>query len=301
MRTHLRARRTNSTRPSHTSRSRGAGRSATLCGALLVAALALPGTALADSMSLSIAPEPVQELTSQINYSATSEEGTFAVLAVNGPGVPCAADPAADAGQTITPAHLMEGANIGQFSGSVNYTPPSTGAYTVCGWLEIPAGLLETDGGPVTASASLPLDVRPPHISLSLSFPRRPEARKRFTLDLIATSEVQREVVVEGIPLTRRGCPVNFAAEEAEHLIDQYVTGGPWRVRSNVEALPAGSYIFCAWADPPTDGGLYPQATTSLILHLGKPLPKPKRKARRPKRKPRGPRQPVAQGSAALG
>jgi hypothetical protein len=220
-------------------------------------------------MSLSLAPEPVEELTSQITWTATSERGTFTVVAVNNPGVPCAATPKADNGTTVTPGHLLEPGNSGAYTGTTNYTPPSTGAYTVCGWLELPAGLLETDGGPVTVATSLPLDVRLPHISLALSFPRRPAPGKRFTLDLLSSSEVEREVVVEGIPYTRRGCPVNYAADDAQHLVDVNVTGGPWRSAVNVSPLRTGArYIFCAWADPPTDDGLYPEATTSLLLDL---------------------------------
>jgi hypothetical protein len=256
-------------RQPHTIRSRGAACLGALCGCLLVAALGLSGAALADSMSLSIAPEPVEELTSQITWTANSEQDTFTVVAVNNPGVPCAATPKADNGTTVTPGHLLEPGNSGAYTGTANYTPPSTGAYTVCGWLELPAGLLETDGGPVTAATSLPLDVRLPHISLSLSFPRRPAPGKRFTLDLLSSSEVEREVVVEGIPYTHRGCPVNYAAESTQHLIDANVTGGPWRSAVNVSPLRAGArYIFCAWADPPSDSGLYPEATTSLILDL---------------------------------
>lgn len=249
--------------------------------------LLAPGAALADSMSLSISPEPVANLTSEVTYTASSEEGTLAVVAANNPGVACAANPAADDGQTITPGHIFDAGSVGGFSGSVNYTPPSTGAYTLCGWLEIPSGFIETDGGPVTAAASLPINVRAPRISLALSFPRRPQPGHGFTLDLTASSEVKREVVVEGIPLTRRGCPVNYAAEEADHLIDKNVTGGPWRIRDNIEPLQAGSYIFCAWADPTSDDGLYPEATTSLVLHLGQTLapqrrkPAPRRGSRR--------------------
>jgi hypothetical protein len=271
----------NPTSQSNIMRSRSSGRLAALCGCLFAVALMAPAIALADTMSLSIAPEPVEELASQITYTATSEEGTFAVIAVNNPGVPCAADPAADDGHTITPGHLLESGSIGQFSGSINYTPPSTGTYTACGWLELPVGLLETDGGPVTAAASLPLDVRQPHTTLSLSFPRPPEPRKRFTLDVIATTEAQREIVVEGLPLTRRGCPVNYAAEDAQHLIDKELTGGPWRISTNINPLPTGTYIFCAWADPASDDGLYPEATTSLTLHLGEPSFKAKHRKQR--------------------
>jgi hypothetical protein len=186
--------------PKHANRTRArAGALAALASGLLVLALCAPAGALADSMSLSIAQEPVvQELASQVSWTASSEEGTLAVVYVNNPGVPCAADPAGDDGQRITETHLLEGSNVGAFSGSADYAPPSTGTYTACGWLEIPAGLLEVDGGPVTTSTSLAFNVRAPHISLALSFPRRPEPGRRFTLDLNVSSEVQREVVVEG-------------------------------------------------------------------------------------------------------
>ena len=253
-----------------------------LCGLLFALMLLAPVAALADSMALSISPEPVANLTSEVTHTASSEEGTLAVVAANNPGVPCAANPAADDGQTITPGHIFDAGSVGGFSGSVNYTPPSTGAYTLCGWLEIPAGFIETDGGPITAAASLPINVRAPRISLALSFPRRPQPGHGFTLDLTASSEVKREVVVEGIPLTRRGCPVNYAAEEADHLIDKNVTGGPWRLASNVEPLRRGTYIFCAWADPTEDAGLEPQASTSLTVHVGTPPP-PARPRKRPR------------------
>jgi hypothetical protein len=284
MRIQSRAPRANSVQPPQ--RTGETGRLAALCGLLFMLTLLAPTAALADSMALSIAPEPVANLTSAVTYTASSEEGTLAVVAANNPGVPCAADPAADDGQTITPGHIFESGSTGPYSGSINYTPPSTGAYTLCGWLEIPAGLIETDGGPVTAAASLPINVRAPRISLALSFPRRPQPGHTFTLDLTASSEVQREVVVEGIPLTRRGCPVNYAAEEADHLIDKNVTGGPWLITDNIERLRAGNYIFCAWADPTSDDGLYPEATTSTVLRLGKP-PAPNRRKPAPRQRRR--------------
>lgn len=238
------------------------------------AILLLPASAVADSISLSVTPAPVQEVTSEVSWAASSEAGTLAVVVANDPGIPCAADPAGDNGDTLTPAHLLEGGQVGDWSGSVNFTPPSSGTYTLCGWLEEPAGLIETDGGPVTASTSLPIEVRVPRIALALRFARRPEPRRLFTLDLTASSEVARHVVVEGLPRTNRGCPVNYAAgEEAAHIIDTDVTGGPWLLRSNIAPMPPGRYTFCAWADPPEDGGLYPQASTSLALNLGVAAP----------------------------
>jgi hypothetical protein len=256
------------------------GRFTTLCVGLLTLVLMLPAGALADSMSLSVGPEAVQELTGLVTYATSSEEATYPVVYANNPGVPCAASPQGDIGQMVTATHFAEGGNIGQASGAVSWTPPATGTYTLCGWTTIPAGLLEMEGGPVTATAQLPVVVRAPRISLALSFPRPVVAGEGFTIDLTASSEVKREVVVEGVPYSRAGCPIDPAASTAQNLIETEVTGGPWLSRSNVKALYGGRWIFCAWADQPGDHGLYPQATTSLLLNLsGHPRPKRKRAA----------------------
>ncbi len=247
----------------------------------VVAALVVPAAGWADSMTLTVPSTPVQEIGGQVSWSAVSEEPTLAVVSANNPGVPCASSPAADNGTTLTPGHIFEGGNVGDWSGSTNFTPSTAGAYVLCGWLEEPAGLIETDGGPVTASTSLQVQVRAPVISLKLSLPRSPQPGRPFVLNLIATSEVQRHVVVEGMTASRHGCPINYAIESDQHLIDQDVTGGPWRLASNVEPLRRGTYIFCAWADPTEDAGLQPQASTSLTVHVGTPPPPARARPRR--------------------
>jgi hypothetical protein len=236
----------------------------------MLVALVCPSAAAADSISLSVAPQPVKSITSEVSWSAYSEEGTFPAVAANNPGVPCAANPEADDGTLLTPAHLLESGWSGSYTGSVNFTPGGSGQYTLCGWLETPVGLLEMSGGPVTASTSLPVLIRPPAITLSLSLPRPAVPHRRFTIDLVASSEASREFVVEGFAATRRGCPVNYAAEEgADHLIDREALGGPWLFAGNVEGLRAGSYIFCAWADGAHDEGLYPEETAHLLVRVG--------------------------------
>jgi hypothetical protein len=239
----------------------------------VLGALAVPAACWADSMTLTVPAPPVQEIGGQVSWSASSDEPTLAVVAANNPGVPCASTPAADQGTTLTPSHIFEGGNVGDWSGSTTFTPPTAGAYILCGWLEEPAGLIETDGGPVTASTSLQVQVRAPAIALKLSLPRPAQPGRPFVLNLTATSEVQRHIVVEGVTATRRGCPINYAVENDPHLIDKDVTGGPWRLTSNVEPLSRGTYIFCAWADPTQDSGLEPQATASLTVHVGTPPP----------------------------
>lgn len=251
--------------------------SGVLVGACAITlALALPELASADTMSLSISPEPTEEVTAQIDFATNSAEDTYSTVVVNNPGIPCAPKPGADNGHIIyDPGDIPKlVAQAGEYSGSANYTFPSTGAYTVCGWVTSPEGL-GFPGGPVTASTSLALNVRLPAISLSLRFPRPAQVDKKFTLTLVASSEVKREVVVEGVPYTKRGCPVNYAASNEAHLIDTEVNGGPTTTNVNIEPLRAGKYLFCAWADPYEDNGLNPEATTSVLLNLtGHPLAK---------------------------
>lgn len=248
----------------------------------VVAALVVPAAGWADSMTLSVPSTPVQEIGGQVDWSAVSEESTLAVVAANNPGVPCASTPAADQGTTLTPGHIFEGGSVGDWSGSTDFTPPTPGAYILCGWLEEPAGLIETDGGPVTTTTTLQVQVRPPVISLKLDLPRPAQPGRAFVLNLTATSEVQRHLVVEGMTATRHGCPINYAVENDQHLIDQDITGGPWRLASNVEPLRRGTYIFCAWADPMQDSGMEPQASASLTVHVGTQpaAPRPRKRHR---------------------
>lgn len=101
----------------------------------VVAALVVPAAGWADSMTLAVPATPVQEIGGQVSWSAESEEPTLAVVAANNPGVPCASTPAADTGTTLTPGHIFEGGNVGDWSGATNFTPSTAGAYLLCGWL----------------------------------------------------------------------------------------------------------------------------------------------------------------------
>lgn len=107
-----------------------------LCACLSAVLLLPSGTALADTISLSAAPEAVQELTSQITYRASGENASFAAVYVNAPGVACAPNPEADVGTGIVVPELSPlPSTVGMLEGSANYTPSLNGSYTICGWL----------------------------------------------------------------------------------------------------------------------------------------------------------------------
>jgi hypothetical protein len=245
---------------------------ASLCVALITAVLWLPGAASADSISLSVTRESVQELTSQVTFQAVAEVSAFAAVYINAPGSPCAPDPEADVGTAImSPEIWTPPSAAGPFEGSGNDTPPSTGAYTMCGWvIRYDPNVVANGRGAITASISTPLDVRAPNISMALSLPHPAQAGKPFALNVHITSEVPRELVVEDTPLGSPRCPVNPAAGSGERLIETEIDGGPWVKRFNAEPLPAGRHLFCAWADPPGDNGLDPQRHASLIVTVSR-------------------------------
>jgi hypothetical protein len=250
-----------------------------LCGAVLVGVL--PAAALADTMSLGLSREAVQSATTQITYTASSEALGFVTLAVNNADLSCGSTPEADAGTELIEPALEAPGQTGVYSGSVNYTPSEPGGFIICGWVT-GYGVGSTTGGPTISSASLPIDVRPPHISLALGLANPVTAGKQFALNLTVTSEVPREVIVVGLAYTPAGCPVNSGATTAQHLIDGVFEGAPSLKSVTVEGLPAGSrWLECAYAVVP--GTLNPQATTSLVVNVPRsprsfPHSKPKRR-----------------------
>jgi hypothetical protein len=259
------------------------GAAAIVCG-LTLAALALlaPAAALADTMSLGLSREAVQSATTQITYTASSEELGFVTLAVNNADVPCGSTPEADAGTELAKPSLNTPGQTGVYSGSANYTPSEPGAFIICGWVTGQGVADNTNGGPEIVSASLPIEVRPPHISLALGLANPVTAGKQFALDLTVTSEVPREVILIGVAYTPMGCPVDSAASTAPHLIDSVFEGGPSLKSVTVDALPAGSsWLECAYAVVP--GAINPQATTSMIVDVPSSPPAPSQPKHRSK------------------
>jgi hypothetical protein len=249
------------------------GAAATVCG-LTLAALAVlaPAAALADTMSLGLSREAVQSATTQITYTASSEVPGFISLAVNKADEPCGPTPEAEYDSLMSAPEPATLGQIGVYSESVNYTPTESGSFVICGWVTSSVPYQEVTGSPVIASASLPIEVRLPHVSLALSLSRRVTPNRSFGVYLMATSEVAREVILVGLPYTSEGCPVNQDATAAQSLIDSVITGGPRLKTVTVRGLPAGSrWIFCAWAVIP--GTVTPQANTSMVVEVPRSAP----------------------------
>jgi hypothetical protein len=242
-----------------------------LCGLALavlapLAALA-PGAALADTMSLRLSREAVQSATTQVVYTAASKVPGFVSLAVNKADEPCGPTPEAEYDSLMSAPEPATLGQIGAYSESVSYTPTESGSFVICGWVTSNVPYQDVTPAPVIASASLPIEVRLPHVSLALSLSRRVTPNRSFGVYLMASSEVAREVILVGLPYTSEGCPENGDAPGAQSLIDSVITGAPRLETVTSRGLPAGSrWIFCAWALVP--GTLWPEATTSMIVNV---------------------------------
>ncbi|HEY3759108.1 MAG TPA: hypothetical protein VGL37_05065 [Solirubrobacteraceae bacterium] len=129
--------------------------------AALIAVSVLAPTAPADTMSLSLSHQALQGQTTQILYSATSQAEGFVTLAVADSGAPCGSTPEQDAGVALLEPEPLTPAQTGAFTGSVNFTPNAAGAFLVCGWVTGRGEYENTTGGPMIASASLPVVVHP--------------------------------------------------------------------------------------------------------------------------------------------
>lgn len=242
-----------------------------LCTCILGLSLFISPACLADSMQLALAKEAVQEETTQVTYTASSEAVGFVALTVNNAGTPCASQPEADSGTALNDEASEAQGQTGTYSGSVNFTPQNTGPYILCGWITGYGPGQSSVLGPTIAAASLSIEARVPHISLSLGVPRRLAAHKSFTLALTASSEVERSLTVVAVPDTA-GCPVSPVATTAKSLIKANVVGGPRVFTTKVAPLAGASkWIFCAYADAPQDNGEDPQATASAILTVATP------------------------------
>jgi hypothetical protein len=267
-------------------RVKRAARRLVLAGAgILSLSLFAAPACLAESMQLALSKEAVQEQTTQVTFTASSVAVGYYALAVNPAGTPCASQPEADAGTALNDMASEPHGETGNYSGSVNFTPQNTGPYMLCGWI-IGNGPGESPVyGPTLATASLAIEARPPHITLSVGVPSRIHSGQKFRLRLTATSEVNREMIVVGVPDTH-GCPVSPAATTAANLIDTNLEGGPTVITAAMKPLYGhGRWIFCAYASPPKDKGEDPEATASAVLTVGAPSAHHHKKKKKKKKK----------------
>jgi hypothetical protein len=216
-------------------------------GIACCALAAAPAAASAATITITSAPDPVESITTQVGVSGTLETTeqrvVLTVKPAGGPG--CGANPSADSGSQAIGAYP----GIGPYAETANWTFQQAGSYLLCAWITDAA----QDNSPVIASASQTIAVRPPHLSLSIAAPSKVLRGRTFQLTTTAQAEALRQVEVELLRDTGRGCPANWGAaygtSGGTFVLGTSVIGGPTPQTENERLDAAGRYLVCGYFD----------------------------------------------------
>jgi hypothetical protein len=233
---------------------------------------------MAAKMTLTVGPEPVESITTQLggSVSEADQNTAFWVKVKPSGGEACAANPNADSGTTvINDYYSFEKAPA--YSDSVNHTFEAAGSYLVCGWLVEPG-----DPEVILANPSMTVSVRQPHLQLSISAPQQVLTGQTFQISTTAQAETARSVTEYMIPNVGDTCPANAAAGAQaagtlpiRALDDPWsVTGGPFTETTNETVTNAGAYLICAYFEYPNDESA-PELTASAATDVVYPPPPP--------------------------
>ena len=128
---------------------------------------------------------------------------------------------------------------------SHNWTFRSAGNYRVCAWVT-------NSPSEAVAFGETTLQVRKPHLALSVSVPPTVAENQTFQVVTTAQAETERPVYEYALPNAGAGCPANAAAASGASgahtvLYGWDVTGGPFNESKNESIESPGSYVFCAY------------------------------------------------------
>jgi hypothetical protein len=215
-------------------------------------------------MNLSVGPDPVESITTQLGVSGMSEASDFAAVKVRlAGGRECAVNSEGDEGQYVI-FNLYSPS--GTYNETKNWTFEASGSYLLCGWLQ-------TTESPhtVLAHASQTVGVRLPHLLLSVSAPPSMPVEQTFQVTSTAQAETQRVVSEGALPDTGRGCPANIGAATSTSGFlgienGWPVAGGPLTKTWNVQINTPGKYLLCGYFDK--SGQTPPEATASTSISV---------------------------------
>jgi hypothetical protein len=239
-----------------------------VCVLCLLELLAPPAASAAD-VRIFRSPQPPPEdaeLTFTVSGSGSGAVGETEAIAEVRPvgGLPCAATPAADPGESA----LRETVGI-PFNGTARYTPLVPGDHLACAWL--------IDGADrvIAGPASEIIHVRPPQLQLSFDVARRVRPGSTVTVGVDYSSEVERQLVVAFAPGS--GCDVSpdallRAVGSLETVASLANVIGRGSMGGAALAGSWGQFVVCGYLLDPADGTLAAsQLVASAPVQAGGP------------------------------
>jgi hypothetical protein len=262
--------------PVHVPALRAARRRALVAATLLIALLATPALAHAESLTLAVASDPVAGLPSGVDYEYDTGgvPMNLTVITRSASGPECQPTSVMDdalvgaqGGTYLTPAPI---AVSGHGGARIPYTFPSAGAQRVCAWLY-------RTPDDVAAAAGASAQVRLPNSSLTVTGAQIRPRPAGSDLQVHATGSIEAaaDLLVTAVPASD-ACPPAYDENAGLRAFDITPSGTPTRVTGAFDLtfgsrarLPFGVWRVCAYLQ---DGTVAEQAsatgTTTVELVL---------------------------------
>lgn len=273
-----------------------------LVGVVLALAAAASATAPAsasDTLQVAVnSPSPEQGIPLPITFSGTTEavdsegHGPFLAAVVRpAGGIGCQANYGNDhsaAGGVTTDIFGPHGETRepsqgpGPFQQEATYSPPNTGSYLVCAWLENGGyGESGLHAGPVSATFS----ARGPQVyELTVGLPHPALPGVAFQVNYTTHTDQQLGMGSVIRPVGGLPCAANRELDSQQNQTEtslvggsyfnggERIFGGPATVAATVTE-PAGPYLICTWIEGPNN--LEVDAALSTSIYVGTPPPPP--------------------------
>lgn len=221
-----------------------------------VLTLALCGSALADSATLSITntageSDPAAGLPRIFTLSGTTEVSEHAFVKYRAVGgEPCAPNASEDPGNVL-------GGDSGDFYGIgvegifadrsvMTWNMPGT--FMFCIWLAPEVGSEGSAEQAIVVPITQTITFRSPHGTISaIASPLHPEPGQQTTITVTGASEAPENVYAKIRPAGGTTCAADFDGDPGESLIEEEPVSGDFAVRAKVSESKAGKYLICLW------------------------------------------------------
>ncbi|HWI72653.1 MAG TPA: hypothetical protein VNT55_11930 [Baekduia sp.] len=240
---------------------------------LLVGCLSAASAHAASTISITVGADPVESIATQLGATGSvSDPDQYLVIHYKPTGgSACGANPGADDGQ-----HLIDSANLatGAYAKSANVTFDPAGSYLACAWV-MQSG---SSPNPVVVADSKVVNVRIPHLTLTLGVPATVNQSQTFQVATTVQAETARFLSFYALPDTGRGCPANaVAASSADGVIGvvlgRSVVGGPTAFSTNLTLEKPGVWLVCGYIQHRSAGDPPQAASSASLTVLAPPQP----------------------------
>lgn len=170
----------------------------------------------------------------------------------------------------------------GSYREAATYSPPETGTYLVCAWLESENNSGRTTvAGPVSTTFS----ARGPQVyQLAVGLPAPALPGVAFQIDYTTHTDQQLALGSAIRPAGGLPCAANHELDSQQNQSETNLVGSPYSTSSekvfggpatvNATATePAGPYLICTWIEGPNTAEV--DSTASTSIYVGTPPPPP--------------------------